>query len=257
VPNVHEYTFVKTTEDRSALCLRALVRSRRRGRTPDSVVGKLLAGPSTLPGNRPGYIAGDVCLSRRHKGWDSFLGMLAAPFRSRISRKRFGHATQLRSRTALGRSHSVSSSVFSVAEQWARAVLVVDDFNPFSKLIREMLARRGFAVFGAKSPDEGLALFQAHQPEIDLAVIDLVSTAAGNLDLAAELERLRPGLPVLYLVGEDKTIARCSIEAQAPDAVLAVPFTEEQLIAHVGGLLDVEVASRQRPGERLWEQLIA
>jgi DNA-binding response OmpR family regulator len=164
---------------------------------------------------------------------------------------------QLRQPTAPGRSHSVRSMALPSVEQRAPAVLVVDDFNPFSKLIRETLAPRGFAVFGAKTPDEGMALFEAHQAQIDLAVIDIVTPAAGNLDLTAELERLHPGLPVLYLVGAGKTIARCSIEAQAPGSVLAVPFTAEQLIARIGGLLDVEAAARQRPGKRLWERPIA
>jgi DNA-binding response OmpR family regulator len=144
-----------------------------------------------------------------------------------------------------------------MAEPRVPAVLVVDDFNPSSDLTREALAHRGFAVLGAKSPDEGLALFQAHEPEIDMAVIDLVTPGAGYLDLAAELERLRPGLPVLYLVDASKTIVRCSIEAQAPGSVLVVPFTEEELIARVGGLLDVESAARQKLSERGWEGLIA
>jgi DNA-binding NtrC family response regulator len=134
------------------------------------------------------------------------------------------------------------------------AVLVVEDVVSFSKLIRKGLARRGFAVFSAKSPDEGLALFQA-QPQIDLAVIGLVTPTAGNLDLGAELTRLRPGLPVLYLAGAGKTIAHCSIEAQVPGSVLAIPFTEEQLIARVDALL--EGAQRQGSDERLWERLIA
>ncbi len=79
--------------------------------------------------------------------------------------------------------------------------------------------------------------------------------ASGSLDLTAELEHLRPGLPVLYLVGKGRSIARCSIEAQAPESVLAIPFTEEQLIARVGGLL--EAAARHTPDEQMWERLIA
>jgi len=142
-----------------------------------------------------------------------------------------------------------------MAERRAPGVLLVDDLIPFSKLIRETFAGRGFAVFGAKTPDEGLALFQAHQPRIDAAVIGLAAPAAG--DLAAELERLRPAFPVLYLVGEGKSIARCSIEAQAPGSVLAIPFTNEELIARVGGLLDFDAAVRQTHGERLWDRLIA
>jgi DNA-binding response OmpR family regulator len=151
----------------------------------------------------------------------------------------------------------VHSQVLTLAEPRAPAILVIDDFNPFSNLIQETLAPRGFAVFAAKSPDEGLALFQAHQPEIGLTVIDLVTQSEGNLDLASELERLRPGLPVLYVVGASKTIARCSIEAQAPDSVLVAPFTAEELIARVGGLLNVEATERRTPGKRQWEQLVA
>jgi DNA-binding NtrC family response regulator len=124
-------------------------------------------------------------------------------------------------------------------------------------MVRESFVRRGFAVFGAKSPDEAMAQFQEHRSQIGLAVIGLVMPAAVNLDLSADLEHLQPGLPVLYLVGERKSIARCSIEAQAPDSVLAVPFTEEQFIARAGRLLDGAGAACQRRHERLWEQLIS
>jgi DNA-binding NtrC family response regulator len=134
---------------------------------------------------------------------------------------------------------------------------VVDDLTAFAEAIRETFAGRGFAVFGGKTAEEGLALFQAHKPQIDLAVIGLVMPAAGNLDLAAELARLRPAFPLLYLVGAGKSIIRCSIEAQAPGSVLAIPFTEGQLIACAGGLLDAAAAARKGHGERQWDRLIA
>jgi CheY-like chemotaxis protein len=207
-------------------------------------------------------VVSNVRLSRQRGAWDSVMAaLLAAPQRCRRCARRFYKrmsATQFRPRMAIERSHSVRSQVLPGAEQRPTTVLVVDDLRSFSKLIRETLAPRGFAVFGAKTPDEGRALFQAQQGDIDLAVIDLMTPAAGNLDLAAELERLRPGLPVLYLFGTAKSIARCSIEKQAPGSVLAAPFTEEQLIARVGGLLlDVEPAARHGLGQRRWEALIA
>jgi DNA-binding response OmpR family regulator len=184
----------------------------------------------------------------------------AAPLRCRRCAKRFYKrvsAAQLGGHTSIGRSHSVRSLVLPGAEQRTPTVLVVDDLKPFSELIRETFAPRGFVVFGAKTPDEGLALFQAHQAVIDLAVIDLMAPAGGNLDLAAELERLRPGLPVLYLFGTTESIARCSIQKQAPGSVLVAPFSEEQLIARIGSLLlDVKSAARQRSGDRRWEHFI-
>src|SRR5580698_5268859 len=113
-----------------------------------------------------------------------------------------------------------------MGKQRAQAILAVDDFNLFSASISQTLVRRGFEVLCARSPASGLALFQAHRSKIGLVLIDVAPPAASNLDLAAELERLRPGLPVLYLVGPDKSIARCSIEAHAPESVLMTPFTE-------------------------------
>ena len=206
----------------------------------------------------PRCLASDVRLSRQRDAWDLVMRiLLATPLRCRKCAKRFykrvGPA-HLRPRTARSRWHWPAPIILPIAERRTPAVLVVEDLVPFSKLIRKGLARRGFAVFGANSPDEGLALFQA-QPQIDLAVIGLVTPTAGNLDLGAELTRLRPGLPVLYLAGAGKTIAHCSIEAQVPGSVLAIPFTEEQLIARVDALL--EGAQRQGSDERLWERLIA
>jgi DNA-binding response OmpR family regulator len=190
--------------------------------------------------------------------WDSVL--LPAPMRCRTCAVRFYQRlglTEPGTPTVPGGSHGPVPEVLPIARLRAPGVLVVDDLIAFSKVICETFASWGFAVFRAKSPDEGLALFRAHQHRIDLAVVGLVTPAAGNLDLTANLEHSRPGLPVLYLVGPEKTIARCSIEAQAPGSVLTVPFTEEQLIARVGGLLEVEAAARLRRGERLWDRLIA
>jgi len=186
--------------------------------------------------------------------------MLPAPTRCRSCATRFYKRTRLgQPRTPAapaGSRRSISKSL-PVVEPHAPAVLVVDDSIPIYKLVRGTFLRRGFAVFGAKTPDEGMALFQAHQPQIGLAVVGLVTPTAVNLDLTADLDHLRPGLPVLYLVGAGKSIARCSIEVQAPESVLAVPFTEEQLIARVGGLLDVDEAASRKRYERLWERLVA
>ena len=213
-----------------------------------------------LRGFGPLSMISNFRLSRKRVAWDSVVAtLMAAPLRCRRYAGRFYKrvsAVQFGAHTSIAPSHSVRSLLLPGAEPRTPTVLVVDDRKAFSKLIRDTFAPRGFVVFGAKTPDEGLALFQAHQAEIDLAVFDLMTPAEANLDLAAELERLRPGLPVLYLFGTAESIARSSIEKQAPGSVLAAPFSEEQLIARIGGLVDVQPATRQRPDERRWEHLV-
>jgi DNA-binding response OmpR family regulator len=203
-------------------------------------------------------LGSQVHLVRPPTAWDSVL--LPEPTLchscAAVLRKRMVF-TQLATRIALGSSQHSVPEILPVVEPQAPAVLVVDDLIPFSTVVREWFVRRGFMVYGAKSPDEAMAMFQAHHSQIALAVIGLVMPAAVNLDLSADLEHLRPGLPVLYLVGDGKSIARCSIEAQAPDSVLALPFTEEQLNARVSGLLDVKGAAHRRRHEGLWERLVA
>jgi DNA-binding NtrC family response regulator len=135
--------------------------------------------------------------------------------------------------------------------------LVIDHLNLFSQSIRPTLMRRGFQVFCAKTPDRGMSLYQKHQAKIDMVVIDVATPASGNLDLAADLERGCPTLPILYLVGAGHTIMRCSIEAHTPGAVLVTPFTEEQLLERVSGLLEMEVAKLAAPEEDAWERLAA
>jgi DNA-binding NtrC family response regulator len=141
-------------------------------------------------------------------------------------------------------------------EQPARSILVVDGCNLFSEPIRQILEHRGFAILAAKSPVIASALLRTHRSKIDLAVIDIAPPTAATLDLAAEVERLQPALPVLYLAGAEKSIARCSIEAHAPNSVLVTPFTEEQLLDRVGRALAIEVAARHAPEEEAWQSLI-
>src|ERR1700691_708285 len=109
----------------------------------------------------PSCLSSDVRLSRQRKAWDLVMRiLLATPLRCRICAKRFytrvGPA-HLRQRTTIGRSHGPVPGVLPIAEPRAPAILVVEDSIAFSKLIRKRLARRGFAVFAAKSADEGLA----------------------------------------------------------------------------------------------------
>ena len=126
----------------------------------------------------------------------------------------------------------------SPIKQRVRNILIVGDFDVSSKLHLQALGRRGFSVFWVSSPANGIALFLERQLQIDLVVIDAAAPSSGNLDFAAELARLRPALPVLYVFGARKTVIRCSIEAHAPASALTAPFNEMQLMERLAGLLD-------------------
>jgi DNA-binding response OmpR family regulator len=124
-----------------------------------------------------------------------------------------------------------------MGEPGERTVLVVGEFGPLCELLPQWLSQGDLKALPMSSATDALALFLECALRIDMVVVDAITPSAAVLDFTAELERLRPGFPVLYVVGPKPTILRCSIEAQAPDCVIVTPFREEDLRARVNGLL--------------------
>src|ERR1700743_379058 len=127
--------------------------------------------------------------------------------------------------------------------QYGKTILSFDEARQFTYAIRNCLTPCGHTVICATSLDEGLDLFAQRQHEIDLVIVEIVSPMNNSLDFAAELERRRPGIPILYLVGPLMSIARCCIEAEAPSAVLPVPFSGRSLLESVVALSQIAPAT--------------
>jgi signal transduction histidine kinase/ActR/RegA family two-component response regulator len=81
------------------------------------------------------------------------------------------------------------------------AVLLVDDESTLVVLGEEMLAARGYEPVGFDSPVRALAAFRADPARFDAVLTDEVMPAMTGTQLAAEIGRLRPGLPVLLMTG--------------------------------------------------------
>ncbi len=117
-----------------------------------------------------------------------------------------------------------------------RAVLVVGDSH-FLPGASELLARQNVVVLRADSPEQALAWVLDHRIPLGLAILDAAEPPAAYLDLAADLARLAPGFPVLYVVGQRQSVLRLSMEAECPECVLIAPFSQEQIEARVEQLM--------------------
>lgn len=134
-------------------------------------------------------------------------------------------------------------------------VLVVEDNELLRDLIQSMLSGHGFTTVTAETAEQGLAVFETN-PDVCLAILDMVLPGQSGLDLAAELERRRPGFRILYISGFSDSIAMESIARRDPRVVLIKPFGEDELIQRVSSLLATVPRSSSRavyPWERLVE----
>ena len=110
-----------------------------------------------------------------------------------------------------------------------QTILVVENDDALRRKMVSTLRGVGFATLEADSSGPALEKFQAHQAEIGLAIIELQIPSMSGLDLAAELDRIRPGINVLYMSALHESIAMESIGRRSPERVLLKPFDEKEL----------------------------
>jgi signal transduction histidine kinase/ActR/RegA family two-component response regulator len=104
----------------------------------------------------------------------------------------------------------------------AHTILLVEDEPALRKLGERLLAHAGHRVLGAGSAEEALEI--AARKPFDLLVTDVMMPGRSGTELARDLVRERPDLPVVLVSG----YAPDAPEASA-GAFLAKPFDPEQL----------------------------
>jgi CheY-like chemotaxis protein len=125
-------------------------------------------------------------------------------------------------------------------------VLLVEDDANLRRLVVDMLANGGFETLATGTAAEGLALVRERQGEFDLAILDIVMPGMSGLDLASDLDREYPNLPILYISGYVGSLAADALARRMPERVLLKPFYEEALLERVRLLL--EIAPRRQAG---------
>ena len=79
----------------------------------------------------------------------------------------------------------------------SRTVLCVDDEKIGLRVRKIMLESRGFTVLTASDGAEGLKLFEDN--EVDVVVLDYFMPELNGGQVAAEMRRRRPGVPIVFL----------------------------------------------------------
>lgn len=116
-------------------------------------------------------------------------------------------------------------------------LLVVDDEASVRSITQHTLEAFGYAVLTAETGDEALAWVRTRAGDIDLVVTDL---AMPNMDGAALVRALRevaPGLPVVAVSGMGGTPEDERVAGLGADGYLSKPYTAEELLTVIGGLL--------------------
>jgi two-component system cell cycle sensor histidine kinase/response regulator CckA len=118
-----------------------------------------------------------------------------------------------------------------------RTILVVDDEPEIRKLVGAMVSNLGYTVMTADSGEHALTLYKNNKGPIDLLITDVVAPGMSGPMLADKLTEIQPDLKVLYISGYDNTHVVQKYVVEKGHALLAKPFTVDEIQAKVRELL--------------------
>jgi two-component system cell cycle sensor histidine kinase/response regulator CckA len=123
-------------------------------------------------------------------------------------------------------SHNTpGSGAISVRRQ---TILLLDDDELLSSLVRRALEREGYQVLLAHDGTEALDIADQHRGSIALLLTDVIMQGINGIEVAKRLQRMRPELKILFMTGDD-----ASNDGVQGGRVVPKPFSLQSLIAFV------------------------
>jgi two-component system response regulator AtoC len=115
-----------------------------------------------------------------------------------------------------------------------RHVLVVDDESAIRAFLTVFLERYGFTVRSAPDGASALALLRAEH--IDVILVDLQMPGISGLDMAAEVRRTNPYIPMALITATPTAIQPVTMRQTGISRVFVKPFDLEELLTWLRAL---------------------
>ena len=124
-----------------------------------------------------------------------------------------------------------------VARGAGQRILYVDDEEAVLFVMTRTLERLGYRATGFTAPAEALRVFAEDPTAFDAVVSDMGMPGMSGLELARELKRIRPDLPIAIASG----YARPQTEAEEISAWIHKPPSRRELAEMLAGLVGTDV----------------
>ena len=117
-------------------------------------------------------------------------------------------------------------------------ILVVDDEKYIAEMLKEMLGQLGYEVAARYGSAGALEVFQAQPERFDLVITDQTMPNMTGTDLAKEMLKIRPDIPIIICTGFSAVIDVAGTRKIGIKALLMKPVALQQLAEQVHKLLN-------------------
>jgi DNA-binding NtrC family response regulator len=118
------------------------------------------------------------------------------------------------------------------------AILVVDDDAELASTLQEFLQREGYTVESALSAAEALAL-QERNPNLAIALVDLIMPVTDGLALMEQLHRRNPDLAIIIMTGYGTIETAVEAIKRGAEDYLTKPFDRQAVRKKIRRLMEV------------------
>jgi len=117
-------------------------------------------------------------------------------------------------------------------------ILLVDDDDPFRKMLRKTLIKMGYEVVEARNGDEAVKLYE--QETVDLVMTDIIMPEKEGLETIDALKSKHLGVIIIAMSGGGRGSATDYLKVaklMGADRILSKPFSNEEMAATLDELL--------------------
>ncbi|WP_433830118.1 PAS domain-containing protein [Actinoplanes sp. CA-015351] len=118
-----------------------------------------------------------------------------------------------------------------------RKVFVVEDEEAVRAIVCRLLGKAGYEVASAPHPQEALRMYREEGLTFDMLLSDVIMPGMSGTQLAAELRKDRPDLPVLFMSGYTSGPAPGGQAIPEDAPLIHKPFDSQTLLNEVHSLL--------------------
>lgn len=126
-------------------------------------------------------------------------------------------------------------------------ILFVDDEEILCVVRHETLEHLGYEVTTRTSGIEALELFRLHPNRFDLVITDLTMPHMSGLELAKEIRRIRPDVPVILCTGYSAMITHETAKAAGIWRTVAKPLNLEDLATLIRTVMEEKKSLKSSP----------
>jgi PAS domain S-box-containing protein len=127
--------------------------------------------------------------------------------------------------------------VDAVSEKGSETVLLAEDDKNIREVIRSLLEGNGYTVITAVDGDEALEQYIAHEPDIDILILDVIMPKMNGKEVYDIVSRTGKKVKTMFISGySDEIIARKGIPDICP--LVTKPFSPHAFHAKLREILD-------------------